>query len=122
MSNISNTPERKYTEAQEQRFTEVAEANGGLIDGALAEALADEMGKDVRSIRAKASRMGIYKAKERQSVNGGKVESKLDIAEEIARIVGRNMEGMEKAPKTQLQNIRDHLRFLTAEIEEREAA
>lgn len=112
MTTVANKPatEKKYTEAQEKRIQEVADANGGNITNDLAESLADEFDKDVRSVRAKASRMGIYKAQERKSANGGAVESKLDIAEEIAGIIGKNMDGLEKAPKSQLTFIRDFIK------------
>ena len=98
--------EKNYSDAQEARLTATATANGGKIDNALALELASELEKDVRSIRAKATRMGIYKAAEKVSKSGGKVESKEQIALDIAKIVGKNMDGLEKAPKLALQNIR----------------
>lgn len=110
MSTETKTPERKYSEAEEAAIVAFAEANGGLVTYENADTLAEQLDKDVRSIRAKASRMGIYRGKAKESVNGGKVESKADIAEEIAAIVGKNMEGLEKAPKAQLGFIRDYLK------------
>ena len=100
---------KNYSEAQEARLTDAATANGGKIDGELAKALAVEMDKDVRSIRAKATRMGIYKAAEKVSKTGGKIESKEEIAADIAAIVGKNMDGLEKAPKLVLQILRTKL-------------
>lgn len=111
MADKSNTPERKYTEAQEKRIQEFADSQAnGLIDSDGAEILATEFGKDVRSVRAKASRMGIYKAKEKQSVNGGEVENKEQIAADITAIVGRNLDSLAKAQKPQLAMLRDFLR------------
>lgn len=93
-----------YSEAQE-----AAMLAAGVIDNAKALELAAQFGKDVRSVRAKAVRMGIYKAAEKKSKSGGKVESKEDIVKEIQALVGRNMEGLEKAPKLVLQTLRSKL-------------
>lgn len=95
---------KNYTEAQEAEL-----AAAGLIDNDLALEFAAKFGKDVRSIRAKAVRMGIYKAKEKVSKTGGKVESKEAIVADIAAIVGKNLDGLEKAPKLVLQTLRSKL-------------
>lgn len=95
---------KNYTEAQEAEL-----AAAGLIDNDLALEFAAKFGKDVRSIRAKAVRMGIYKAKEKVSKTGGKVESKEQIVADIAAIVGKNLDGLEKAPKLVLQTLRSKL-------------
>ena len=101
--------QKNYTEAQEARILEVANERGGLIDNDTAMDLADELGKDVRSVRAKAVRMGIYKAKERVSKTGGKIETKDEIVAEIAKLVGKNLDGLEKASKQTLIAIRAKL-------------
>lgn len=101
---------KNYTEAQELRLQEAADENGGKIDNDLALKLADEMGKDVRSIRAKAVRMEIYKAKTKVSKTGDKIESKEEIAAEISALAGRNMESLAKAAKEDLKALRDLLR------------
>jgi hypothetical protein len=93
-----------YSEAQEAEMLAA-----GTIDNAKALDFAAKFGKDVRSVRAKAVRMGIYKAAEKKSKSGGKVESKEQIVLDIQRIVGRNMEGLEKAPKLVLQTLRSKL-------------
>ena len=93
-----------YSEAQEAEMLAA-----GTIDNAKALEFAAKFGKDVRSVRAKAVRMGIYKAAEKKSKSGGKVESKEDIVLEIQALVGRNMEGLEKAPKLVLQTLRSKL-------------
>lgn len=95
---------KNYTEAQEAEL-----AAAGLIDNDLALEFAAKFGKDVRSIRAKAVRMGIYKAKERVSKTGGKIESKEAIVADIAAIVGKNLDGLEKASKQSLIAIRAKL-------------
>ena len=101
---IKAATEKNYSEAQEAIML-----NLGVIDNAKAMELASEFGKDVRSIRAKAVRMGIYKAAEKVSKTGGKVESKEAIALDIAAIVGKTLDGLEKAPKLVLQIIRAKL-------------
>jgi hypothetical protein len=53
--------------------------------------------------------MGIYKAQAKVSKTGGKIESKESIALDIAAIVGKNLDGLEKAPKTALLVIRERL-------------
>ena len=95
---------KNYTEAQEAEL-----AAAGIIDNAKALEFAAKFGKDVRSIRAKAVRMGIYKAAEKVSKTGGKIESKEKIVEDIAAIVGKNLDGLEKAPKLVLQVLREKL-------------
>lgn len=95
---------KNYTEAQEARM-----ATFKFIDAAIAQELADEFGKNVKSVIAKAVRMGLYKSKERVSKTGGKIESKEAIVADIAAIVGKNLEGLEKAPKLVLQELRAKL-------------
>ena len=104
--NVDMTKEvaKNYTEAQEAELMAA-----GVIDNAKALEFAAKFGKDVRSIRAKAVRMGIYKAKEKVSKTGGKVESKEQIVADIAAIVGKNLDGLEKAPKLVLQTLRAKL-------------
>lgn len=109
MAKAASTVEKNYSEAQEIRLQAVADANGGKIDNAKALELAEEFGKDVRSIRAKAVRMGIYKAKEKTNKAGGKVEGKEEIAKEISDLVGRNMESLAKAAKEDIRFLRDVL-------------
>lgn len=95
---------KNYTESQEAELLAA-----GIIDNAKALEFADKFGKDVRSIRAKAVRMGIYKAAEKVSKTGGKIESKEKIVEDIAELVGKNLDGLEKAPKLVLQILRSKL-------------
>ena len=104
--NVDMTKEvaKNYTEAQEAELIAA-----GVIDNELAIEFAAQFGKDVRSIRAKAVRMGIYKAKEKVSKTGGKVESKEQIVADIAAIVGKNLDGLEKAPKQVLVALRAQL-------------
>jgi len=104
--NIDMTKEvaKNYTEAQEAELMAA-----GMIDNEGAIEFAAKFGKDVRSIRAKAVRMGIYKAKEKVSKTGGKIESKEQIVNDIADLVGKNLDGLEKASKQALIAIRAKL-------------
>lgn len=104
MTTAIKTTEKNYTEAQEAILLAA-----GQIDNAKALEIAAKIGKDVKSVRAKAVRMGIYKAAEKKSKTGGPVESKEKIAADIAALVGKSMEGLEKAPKLALQIIREKL-------------
>jgi hypothetical protein len=106
---MTKQTEKNYTEAQEARIQELADELGGMIGNDEAMELADEFGKDVRSVRAKAVRMGVYKAKARVSKTGGKIESKEEIVAEIAELVGANLDGLEKASKQALIAIRAKL-------------
>ncbi len=101
---MTKVAEKNYAESQEAEMLAA-----GIIDNAKALEFAARFGKDVRSIRAKAVRMGIYKAAEKVSKTGGKIESKEAIVADIAKIVGKNLDGLEKAPKTALQIIRSKL-------------
>jgi hypothetical protein len=99
--NMTKTLEKNYTEAQEAEMIAL-----GSIDNVVAMQLAEKFGKNVASIRAKAVRLGVYQAKERVSKSGAAIERKEAIVAEIASLVGRNMEGLEKAPKQALVAIR----------------
>lgn len=99
--NMTKTIEKNYTEAQEAEMLAL-----GSIDNVVAMQLAEKFGKNVASIRAKAVRLGVYQAKERVSKSGAAIERKEAIVAEIASLVGKNMEGLEKAPKQALVAIR----------------
>lgn len=99
------TKEANYTDAQVARMREFTE-----IDAGVAQMLADEFGKNVKSVIAKAVREGLYKAKQRVSKTGEAIERKEAIVAEIASLVGANMDGLEKASKLALQAIRTRLK------------
>lgn len=101
---MTKVVEKNYSDAQEAEMLAC-----GTIDNAKALELAERFGKDVRSVRAKAVRMGIYQKAAKVSKSGEPIERKEAIVAEIAEIVGANMEGLEKAPKLALQAIRKAL-------------
>lgn len=103
--------EPNYTTEQEDRIREVADENGEL-NMALADELAAEFGKSRRSVIAKAIRMDVpYASKVPTSKDGTPVASKAKIVEQIGAVVGGNVDGLEKASKAALQNLR---RFVEA--------
>lgn len=109
---ISSTGDNEMSKEVVKNYTAAQEAEleaAGVIDNDLALEFAAKFGKDVRSIRAKAVRMGLYKAKERVSKTGGKIESKEQIAADISKLVGKSLDGLEKASKQSLIAIRAKL-------------
>ena len=72
------------------------------------EALAENLGKSVRSIVAKLSREGVYKKKEYTTKTGEKVQKKDETADAIGAILRLNendIESLTKANKTALKAI-----------------
>ena len=88
----------------EQTAMLVAEyANGVTVD-----ALATTLGKSVRSIVAKLSREGVYKAKERTTKAGEPIVKKDALATKLMELVGltdAEAESLSKANKTALMKI-----------------
>jgi len=104
--NVDMTKEvtKNYTDEQEAYL-----ATFDVIDNDAAIEIAAHLNKDVRSVRAKAVRMGIYKAKDKVSKSGAAIERKETIVADIAAIVGKNLDGLEKAPKQVLVALRARL-------------
>ena len=76
--------------------------------GASVEALAEAMGKSVRSIVAKLSREGVYKRKAYTNKQGEAPTSKDSLADQIGQIVGlseADTESLTKANKSALKAI-----------------
>lgn len=97
-----------YSDEQVAAIAAAAVAAGGKINQAIAETLAVEMGKSVRSLVAKASRMGIYAAKTYERKDGSKVEKKDDTATAIGSILGlseADTDSLAKANRRALQAI-----------------
>lgn len=79
-----------------------------FLAGSSVETLAKTFGKSTRSIVAKLSREGVYKAKERASKTGGAVISKEAFVALIAdklECSADDLGGLEKANKTTLERI-----------------
>jgi len=76
--------------------------------GVSVETIAAGMGKTARSIIAKLSREGVYKAKEYKTKTGEKVEKKDETADAIGAVLGLSeaeTESLTKANKTALRKI-----------------
>ena len=112
------TDEQAAHMVEQYTACETDETRAACID-----ALSAETGRNVRSIRAKLVREGVYVAKAYVSKKGEKVERKGDIVQSIAKVLGvteDQLGGLEKATKPALELIR--AAFITAreELEERE--
>lgn len=84
-----------------------------FVAGVNVETIAKELGKTVRSVVAKLSREGVYKAKEYVTKNGDKPVSKDTLATEIAKALGLSegdADSLTKANKLALQRIADFIR------------
>ena len=79
-----------------------------------AEMLAVEFDKPVRSVIAKLSSMGIYKAQARATKAGVPVERKEAMVDEIQTMLGVEVESLAKATKNDLIKMRAALAMITA--------
>lgn len=80
--------------------------------GVSVETIAEAVGRSVRSVVAKLSREGVYKAKEYVSKTGEKPVKKDTFADDIGKLVGMTeseMESLTKANKTALKKILDRI-------------
>ena len=78
--------------------------------GVTVEAIAQELGKTVRSIVAKLSREKVYKAKEYKTKTGEAVVKKDELADKMAEVFGlteSEADSLTKANKTALKKILD---------------
>ena len=97
-----------YSDDQVAAITAAAVGAGGKINGAIAEMLAAEMGKSVRSLVAKASRMGLYAAKTYERKDGAPVQKKDEFATAIGnvlRLSEADTDSLAKANRRALQAI-----------------
>lgn len=105
---MATTKTVNYTSEQEARFAELATELGGSLNSAACETLASEMGKTLRSVVAKASRLGIYRKKEYISKSGEAVQKKDGYAEAIGAVLKMSegeIDSLTKANKTALEKI-----------------
>lgn len=111
---MAKTP--NYTEDQVARLAEVYSAAETDAERSVAVAdLAEELGKDVRSIRAKLSHMGIYVKPTRRTKAGKPTITKEKLAEGIAVMLALPGEtGLEKANKAALYRIAE---FVSAHVD-----
>ena len=99
---------QNYTPEQTAQIVQDYEA------GVAVEAIAETVGKSVRSVVAKLSREGVYKAKSYVSKTGEKPVKKDFVADEIAAILlltEAETESLTKANKTALAKILEAVRW-----------
>lgn len=98
----TKTVERNYSEQMVERMMEVYSANPTRQT---AEILAEEFDKPVRSVIAKLSNLGIYKAQARVTKSGAPVIRKEDIVAQIQATVGVEVPTLAKATKQDLMTL-----------------
>lgn len=101
-----------YTPEQTAEMVEAYKANPTQ---ATVETLATKLGKTARSVVAKLSKEGVYKAKEREA--GKREMLKADMVAEIAKLLGKNeevLESLEKATGPALMAVLEQLRVCKA--------
>ena len=89
---------------------QTAQLLADYAEGMATAQLAEKMGKTVRSIVAKLSRSGVYKAKEYVSKTGEKPIAKEALADKMAEVFGlteAEADSLTKANKTALKKILD---------------
>ena len=95
-----------YTEAQTEKMVAQYNANPNRET---VEALAKELGKNTRSVIAKLSREGVYKAQPRVTKAGEPVVLKSELVARIHTVLGIEVPSIVKATKADLQRLADHL-------------
>jgi predicted transcriptional regulator len=96
------------TKAANYTVEQTAQLVADYVAGVSVESLAVSMGKSVRSIVAKLSREGVYKAKERVSKTGEAVVKKDALSDQLAVLCGLSeseADSLTKANKTALAKI-----------------
>ena len=96
------------TKAVNYTTEQTADAIAQYATGASIDAIATALGKSTRSVIAKLSREGVYKAKEYKTKTGGTVIAKETFVELIANALNVDAEklgGLEKANKATLELI-----------------
>jgi hypothetical protein len=96
------------TKAVNYTTEQTASAIAQYATGATIDAIATALGKSTRSVIAKLSREGVYKAKEYKTKTGGTVIAKETFVELIATALNVDAEklgGLEKANKATLELI-----------------
>ena len=91
-----------------EQTAEMVKAYSELPTQATVEALAEKMGKTVRSIVAKLSREGVYQKKQYVTKTGEAVQKKDGLADAIGAVLGlteAEADSLAKANKTALEKI-----------------
>lgn len=89
----------------EEMVSAMTEAYNEAPSKETVEALAEEFGKTTRSIVAKLSNLGIYKAQERVTKAGKPIVRKSELVEKIGEALGVTVTTLEKASKQDLEAV-----------------
>ena len=112
-------PQVNYTDAMVKEMVEKYQANPTKET---VEALAVEMGKSVKSVIAKLSREGVYQKQARLNKAGQPAVRKAQLVAVISKMVGREVETLEKASKQDLIRVANALAEAQNLVEAREVA
>jgi len=93
-----------YTEAMTEKMVAQYTANPSRDT---VDAIANELGKNARSVIAKLSREGVYKAQPRVTKSGEPVVRKAELLAEIQDTLGVELPSLVKASKADLQRLID---------------
>ena len=93
-----------YTEAMTEKMVAQYTANPSRDT---VDAIANELGKNARSVIAKLSREGVYKAQPRVTKSGEPVVRKAELLAQIQTTLGVELPSLVKASKADLQRLID---------------
>jgi hypothetical protein len=99
-----NMATANYTEAMTEKMVAQYTANPSRDT---VDAIANELGKNARSVIAKLSREGVYKAQPRVTKSGEPVVRKAELLAEIQDTLGVELPSLVKASKADLQRLID---------------
>lgn len=99
-----NMATANYTEAMTEKMIAKYSANPTRET---VDALANELGKNARSVIAKLSREGVYKAQPRVTKSGEPVVRKAELLASIESTLGQQFPSLVKASKADLQRLID---------------
>ena len=97
---------KNYSEKDVSMMIEAYEANPTRET---VETLAETLGKNTRSVIAKLSREGVYKAQPRVTKTGEPVVLKAEFVGRIEQALGFSIPSISKATKSDLSKLADHL-------------
>ena len=99
MTKVTSKATKNYTDEMVKHMVELYSANPTR---ATVDALAEELGKSVRSIIAKLSREGVYIAQERKTKSGDPVVRKADLVSQLETHFDSELSSLVKASKADL--------------------
>ena len=99
---------KNYTPAQEQALVEGYVAKS-VSNKDFVEKVAQELGKQPKSIISKLVSLGVYKSEARRKASATPRVTKKDLVQDIEQHFGFGMPSLTKASKDDLQSLLDHL-------------